>query len=111
VTTDDLTSLGIAYAIVLDMTGKGPTGPDDKDLASALADNPRVLKQLQSGEIVFVYNTTQMQYGEIDSHKTVLAYAKEVAAKGGPVLMFDGKVVEMSAADFKKATIAKPKGK
>jgi hypothetical protein len=57
--------------------------------------------KLESGEIVLVWRAGYAKAGA--AAKKVLAYEKEAPTKGGAVLMQDGTVKEMTAAEFNAA--------
>jgi hypothetical protein len=101
----DLKRIGIAYHLHFDAKRKGPaTG---EDLGPFLENDQRLLGLLKSGDIVFIYNV-----GILDmdgTSDTVVAYDKNVPTKGGMVLMGDAVTKRMSADEFKKAKVAKPK--
>lgn len=61
-------------------------------------------------DVVFLYVAAGFKEG-VSFDKVVLAYRKDMPTRGGLVLMGDGKVVEMTAEDFRKATPAKPEKK
>lgn len=104
VTANTLKQLGLAYHNHCDATGKPPTKADD--LAPYLDNNKKLLDTLKSGQIVFIYGVgiLDMKAGTSNS---VLAYEKDIATKGGQVLMGDGSVKKLTADEFKKATLAK----
>ncbi len=109
VTPNELKQIGIAYHNHIDATGKPPAKPDD--LLKYLDNNQKLVdKMKEGGDIVFVFGVgiTDMKEG---TSNTVLAYPKDVEKNGGPVLYGDGSVKKLTADEFKKATIAKPKNK
>jgi hypothetical protein len=108
-TVNDLKQIGLAFHNYIDAVGKAPAKAED--LAPFFENDKRLLGLLKNEDIVFFYNVTLAQMTAGTSN-TVLAYDKDVPTKGGPVLMGDGSVKKMSAAEFKSATLAgKPKDK
>jgi hypothetical protein len=103
-----LRQIGIAYANYLDTFNEPPAKAND--FATFVENDKRILNPLESGEIVFIFNAGPKEMTD-GPGKTVLAYFKEVPTKGGWVLMGDGKTVQMTAEEFKKAKVAKPKVK
>jgi predicted small lipoprotein YifL len=127
VTAADLEIIWSVYAVHNEALLAGPANVDDL-VPSFRSIGTRQLKQLQSGEVVLVWGVHmklipgKADPGPLDVKKPVLdtndpvakmvlGYVKDVPTKGGLVLMGDGKIVEMTAEDFKKATLAKPKEK
>jgi hypothetical protein len=102
-TANDLKQIGLAYHMHIDATGKPPAKAED--LAAFLCNNKRMVDLLKNEDIVFFYGVGIAQMTEGTS-KTILAYDKEVPDKGGLVLMGDGSVQKVSAAEFKNATKA-----
>jgi hypothetical protein len=102
-TDNDLKRIVLAYHNHLDAARKAPARAED--LAPFFENDTRLLAMLKNEDIVFFYNVgiTQMTAG---TSNTVLAYVKDVPAKGGLVGMADGSVRTMSAEEFAKATLA-----
>jgi len=63
---------------------------------------PNAWDKLQNGDIVVAWGV-----GPAGGDKTILAYEKKAGTEGGEVLLRDGTVKTMTAAEFKAA----PKGK
>src|SRR5262245_59180140 len=101
-----LRAIGLAYHSLNDETGKAPAGPDE--LAPYLNDFPQALQYLKSGEVVFLYSVPikNLMANEAGLSQTVLAYEKDVPARGGLVLMADGATQSMSPDEFNKAAKA-----
>ena len=109
VTADDFKKIALAYESLFEVpAGKPPSKPED--LAKGLNNDDRLLGLLKSGEVVFIYNVKPFEMPE-GSTRTVLAYEKDVPEKGGLVLLGSGFVKKMTAEEFKKAPLAKPKDK
>jgi hypothetical protein len=103
-----LQQYGIAYRNHMDTMDIGPSKADD--LASYMENDERLLKPLRTGDYVLIYDVKLPD--EKNAYKgaadLVLGYVKDVPTKGGPVLMGDGKVIQMSPEEFKKAKKATP---
>jgi hypothetical protein len=103
-----LKSVALAYINYCDDNrGKAPTGAPD--LQKYVSEFPDVSQALQNGDIVVYWNArVPADMLEQGSSNTVLAYEKDVPAKGGMVAMGDGSVREMTAAEFQTAPKAAP---
>jgi hypothetical protein len=103
-----LKQYGISYHNHMDAMDVGPSKADD--LASYMENDERLLKPLRSGEYVLIWGVKlpDQKGAYKGAGDLVLGYLKDVPAKGGPVLMGDGKVVQMTAEEFKKAKLAQP---
>lgn len=123
---------GIAYLNHVDAKGIGPSNADDlvaylgnlegllqreRPLETAgrlhaayLENLERLLQLLRSGDYVLIWDMKLPDHknGYKGAGDLVLGYIKNVPTKGGPVLMGDGKVVQMTADEFKKAKMATP---
>lgn len=66
---------------------------------------PNAFSRLQTGEYILVWGVGLSQTPE--AAKTVLAYEKKVPSEGGAVLLANGTVREMTAAEFQEAPKAK----
>lgn len=62
---------------------------------------PNTVEDLKSGEIVYVWGS------KLSGGSAVVAYEKKAATDGGYVLLQDGTVKQMSAAEFQAAPKAK----
>ncbi len=101
-----LKQIGLAYHAIQDATNKAPTKAED--LGPYIENDKRLLGLLNNKDIVFIYGVKLLEMTD-GSSNTVLAYEKDAPTKGGAVLYGDGSVRKMSADEFKKAIIAKPK--
>jgi hypothetical protein len=98
---NDLKQIGLAYHTYYGNHFKPPGTL--QNLAPFLGKNEKLLNLLKNEDVILFYNTnlTELPAGQ---SQTVLAYNKDVPAKGGWVVMADGRSVKkMSAADFMKA--------
>ncbi len=59
--------------------------------------HPMAVRQIQRGDLVYVWGAS------LGTGQAVLAYPKDAAEKGGAVLLQDGSVKEMTAAEFAAA--------
>jgi hypothetical protein len=103
-----LKAVALAYINYCDDNrGKAPAGA--ADLQRYVSEFPDVSQALQNGDIVVFWNVRfpddMQQQG---TSNTVLAYEKDVPAKGGMVAMGDGSVREMTAQEFQTAGKATP---
>jgi hypothetical protein len=109
VTSDEMKQLGKAYHAFLDKD-RGRVAPTKSaDLKPFLTDpntGEKLIEALKKEEIIFLYNVriVEMIMGTVH---TVVAYPKDAAENGGPVLYADGTVRTLTADEFKKATLAK----
>jgi hypothetical protein len=95
-----LKKIGLAYHSCLDATGK--PAAKWQDLKPYYEDDAQVTKALQEGSLV-VYTNFDFRKDARGTSNVVLGYQREVPTRGGQVLMADGSVRQMSAADFAKA--------
>ena len=103
---NDLKQMGLAYHAHNDATNKAPA--TSKDLGPYLENNKRLLDLLDNKDVVFMYGVRLIEMTD-GSSNTILAYEKDVPTKGGFVLYGDASVKKITADDFKKAILAKPK--
>lgn len=112
---DDLAGLGGAYHAFHDMNKKGPTSVDD--LIQMLPAGEKrdsftssdACKKLQSGAYVI---NPGLSFRDIkDLSRVAILYEKDVATKGGFVVLGDASVVEMKPAEFSALDSAKGSGK
>jgi hypothetical protein len=80
---------------------RGPSKP--ADLAEYEAGGPLAYRAVQSGELVVVWGATMPGEGEGGGTDAVVAYEKKVPSEGGWVLLHNGNVKSMSAAEFQSA--------
>jgi hypothetical protein len=105
---DQIKQIGLLYHECLDANGKAPAGVQDlAKMAQGDPDATAAVALVQSGQVVFIYNVkvTEMTQGASD---TVLGYEAGVPAGGGFVLLGDGSVRQMTAAEFQAAPKAQP---
>jgi hypothetical protein len=104
-TANDLKEILLAYHNYYDKNrGTAPKTADD--LKPFM--QKRAAGHLDKGNVVFIYGVgiREMVNG---TSNTILAYVKDVPEKGGLVGYGDGSVKKLTADQFKKATLAKPK--
>jgi hypothetical protein len=106
-TANDLKEILLAYHNYFDKS-KGAAPTKAADMAEFLQKG--ALSHLEDKSVVFIYGVTLREMVQGTSN-TVLAYEKNVPTKGGWVGFGDGSVKRMSADEFKKAIVAKPKQK
>jgi hypothetical protein len=106
---NDLKEIALAYHLFADKN-KGAAPAKAADLGTFLSDKERkrLLDLLENKAIVFVYDVkiTDMTDG---LSNTILAYEKDAPTKGGWVAYGDGSTKKLTADEFKKAIVAKPK--
>jgi hypothetical protein len=81
-----------------------------KDFHRESAGTPSAYESIRSGAIVVLYGATLPDTNEeptSDAWQEVLAYPKSVPLQGGPVLMLDRRIRNMTAEEFKVAKLAK----
>jgi serine/threonine protein kinase/formylglycine-generating enzyme required for sulfatase activity len=98
-----LYAIGIAYHEYSEKHRKAPGKADD--LQPFLAKNDAAWKTLGDGTLTFTYGVNLFDIMK-DASKYVLAYDKDTPKDGGWVLMADGFVKEVSAAEFKALPMA-----
>jgi hypothetical protein len=77
------------------------------DLARSEAGFPLGYRAVQSGEVVVVWGARMAGEGDSGASSDVIAYEKQVPAEGGWVLLQNGTVKQMTAAEFATAPKAK----
>jgi hypothetical protein len=111
--TNDLKQIGLSYHNYLDLNaGKPPANADD--LAKAAAGDPQAAQAAQlakSGQYIILWGSTvvAMQKNPGGSSGTVLGYENGALLSGGLVLMGDGAVKNMTAAELQAAPKAQGK--
>jgi hypothetical protein len=111
--SNDLKQLGLMYHSYVDNHRKGPASADD--LMTAMAGEPgakAVVQMVKDGKYVLIWGTSiaEMQKNPQGSTGTVLGYEATAPTAGGLVLMGDGAVQNMTAAEFAAAPKALPVG-
>ncbi|HWG42054.1 MAG TPA: hypothetical protein VN688_04655 [Gemmataceae bacterium] len=104
--SNDLKQLGLLYMNYVDTNNKGPANADD--LMKMTAGDPQagqVVQAVKSGQYILLWgaNPSAMQRAPGGSSGTILGYEKDVPTSGGQVLMGDGFVKNMTAAEFQSA--------
>jgi hypothetical protein len=77
-----------------------------EDLDQFLADYPEARARLRDGSVVLVYGVRLRDMMPEGTSNTVLGYEREVPERGGLVLMGDGAVFTVTAAEFATKKIA-----
>jgi hypothetical protein len=106
--SNDLKQIALAYMSFCTKNSKGPANADElsKDQPEATV----ALQRVKSGEFTILWgvNLDNQRLFDVNGRSiTVLGYESTVPASGGLVLMCDGAVQGMTAAEFK----AKPQAK
>jgi hypothetical protein len=109
--SNDLKQLGLMYHSYIDANRKGPASADE--LMTAMAGEPgakAVVQMVKDGKYVLIWGTTiaEMQKNPQGSTGTVLGYEATAPTAGGLVLMGDGAVQNMTAAELAAAPKAQP---
>lgn len=97
-TKADLHQLGQLYMAKATEGDRPPAKLED--WADLKRDYPQGYQAIADGTFVFLWNSGHMPAGPSN---TVLAYEKDVPVDQGEVLMGDGSVQTMTAAEFKRA--------
>jgi hypothetical protein len=109
--TNDLKQIGLAYDIYCTEKGKGPANSDD---LLPFVENSTLLMQKTKGEYTIIWGvdlTDKKQFTTTGTSETILGYEASAPTSGGLVLFCDTSVKQLTAAEFKSKTLAKPKGK
>jgi hypothetical protein len=77
------------------------------DLARSEAGFPLGYQAVQAGEVVVVWGARMAGEGDSGASRDVIAYEKNVPAEGGWVLLQNGTVKQMTAAEFAAAPKAR----
>lgn len=103
---NDLKQIGLAYHNFCDSNfGKAPTAP--QDLINVDPTAAPAIALLQNGEVVFIWGV-KIQDMKQGTANTILAYEAGVPTNGGIVLMADGSVRQVTAAEFQQTPKAQP---
>jgi hypothetical protein len=86
-------------------SGRGPGKP--ADLARYESGAPLGYLAVKSGEIIIVPGATMPGEGEKSGTEAIVAYEKNAPTAGGYVLLHNGTVKQMTAAEFQAAPKAK----
>ena len=99
----DQVGLAEIAAVYRGFTKKNQRAPVSfKEIQSLEQGFPTAIDKLRSGEIVLLWGRPTSSEGE--ASRTVLAYTKDTATSGGPVLMLDGKTIKsLTAEEFELA--------
>lgn len=95
-----LKQIGLAYHSCYDANKKPPSKVEE--LEPFYEKDAKITDAIRKGEIKIYWNVFFLKLPQGTSN-TVLGHEKEVATRGGMVLMADGSVRSMTAAEFKKA--------
>lgn len=102
----ELTEVGSMLVLYSGQHRKGPAKA--ADLAGYEQGAPLGYPAVKSGEVVVVWGATMPGEGDLDKGTTaVVAYEKKTPKEGGLVLLHNGKVQAMTAAEFAAAPKAK----
>jgi hypothetical protein len=107
---NDLAQIGMLYHSYCDLNSGKPPATLDEFVKFAQTNQPGAapaISGLQSGKYV-IYLGVDFKKQTQGTGNTVLAYDANVPTAGGPVVMADGMVRQMTAAEFAAAT--KPVG-
>jgi len=94
---NDLHQIYLYYNMQTTNLGKPPARLED--LPDLKKDMPAVYQGIQDGIYVVFWNARATG----DSSQTLLAYVKDAPTQGGMVVMLDGSVQNLSAAQFQAA--------
>ena len=103
--SNDLKQLGLMYHTFIDGHRKGPASADELLADQKDPSAKAVAQMVKDGKYVLIWGTTitEMQKSPQGSTGTVLGYEANAPAAGGLVLMGDGSVRNMTAAEFAAA--------
>ncbi|HEY7428751.1 MAG TPA: hypothetical protein VH682_31260 [Gemmataceae bacterium] len=104
--TNELKHIALLYQNYLDINHAAPANADDLlKIASSDPQAVQAVQQAKSGKYVILWGatTSEMQKNPQGSSGTILGYEKDVPTAGGLVLMGDGGVKNMTAAEFQSA--------
>jgi hypothetical protein len=107
---NDLKQIALLYHEYNDKHRKGPSGPDDPEFVKMVNETGAqpVLAKVQGGDYVFFWDVKLGDLGKgAGMSQTVLGYEKDAPTAGGLVVMGDGTVKSMTAAEFNAAPKAK----
>jgi hypothetical protein len=110
ITADEMKQIGLAYHNYYAVEGKAPANADALAPYFDKTNRKRLVDSMNLARVVFIFNVGILDMTDGTSN-TVLAYAQETPKDGGLVLYGDASVKKLSAAEFKKAILAKAKDK
>jgi TPR repeat protein len=107
---NDLRALGLMYHNYVDSNNKGPASAEDLKKVANSPEEQALVQAVKDGKYVLIWGTTirEMQNNPEGSSGTVLGYEAAAPSAGGMVLMGDGVVRNMTAAELAAAPKAKP---
>jgi hypothetical protein len=108
--SNDLKQLGLMYHSYIDANQKGPASADELMKMASDPGSRAVVQMVKDGKYVLIWGATivAMRNNPQGSTGTVLGYEATAPTSGGLVLMGDGSVPIMTAAEFAKAPKAQP---
>jgi hypothetical protein len=102
--SDELSELPTILINYSGQHGKGPMKPTD--LAPFEAGAPLAYRSLLSGALVLVPGAMMPGEGDLaNATEAIVAYEKDTPTAGGFVLRHNGKVVKLTAEEFKSAKL------
>jgi len=105
---NDLKVVGLAYYNFVDAEAKAPTGP--ADLVKYMGGEAGGQRVISDGSFVFLYGVKPADMTQ-GSSLTVLGHDAAAPTAGGLVLLGDGSVKSVTAAEFQALAKAQPKAK
>ena len=105
---NDVKVIGLAYHNFVDAEAKAPT--QAADLVKYMGGDPGGTKAISDGSFVFLYGVKPIDMTQGTS-LTVVGHDAAAPTAGGLVLMGDGSVRQVTAAEFQGLVKAQPKGK
>ncbi len=113
ITAKDLRMIGFAYQVCCDALARGPAKADEvgRYIDTAKGDAKRLTDLMKNEDLVFIYNVSlnETVFNGIGGSVTIVAHERNASTEGGMVLYADGHSNRLSASEFKKAHLAKPK--
>jgi hypothetical protein len=111
--TNDLKQIGLAYHNYFDLKKKGPANVTElQSIFSDPQEKAVIALAGPGGPYVVIWGANIIEMSKTaGSSNTVLGYEATAPTSGGLVLMGDGFVKQMTAAEFNAATKAQPSSK
>jgi hypothetical protein len=106
---NQLRVLGLMYFEYHDMKGNGRGPSNANDLQKLPSVDAAAYAALQRGDFVLIWDASIPASFPQGTSNTVLGYEASAPTNGGLVLMGDGSVQEMTAAQFQAAPKPQPK--